>query len=150
MTPTRFLLAVLLAIVFVPSVARSDSSATMPDAVQHDPAPALRPPASMEELAILSHSARINGLMYIAAGSGPHPIVIFLHGYPGNERNLDLAQAVRRAGYNAIFVDYRGVFGSGGTFCWWRRRTIPATKILSGMQSLRKRFVRRAESLCAL
>jgi alpha/beta superfamily hydrolase len=70
----------------------------------------------MEELGILSHGARINGLMYLAAGSGPHPIVIFLHGYPGNERNLDLAQAVRRAGYNALFIDYRGVFGSGGTF----------------------------------
>jgi uncharacterized protein len=47
----------------------------------------------MGELGILSHGARINGLMYLAAGSGPHPIVIFLHGYPGNERNLDLAQA---------------------------------------------------------
>lgn len=70
----------------------------------------------MEELGILSHGARINGLMYLAAGAGPHPIVIFLHGYPGNERNLDLAQAVRRAGYNALFTDYRGVFGSGGTF----------------------------------
>jgi uncharacterized protein len=115
-TPTRSLLAVLLAIVFVPGVARSDSSAAMPEAAQHDPAAALRPPASMEELAILSHDARINGLMYVAAGSGPHPTVIFLHGYPGNERNLDLAQAVRRAGYNAILIDYRGVFGSGGTF----------------------------------
>jgi uncharacterized protein len=116
MTPMRALLTVLLAIVSVPGVARSDSSAMTPDAAQHDPAPALRPPASMEELAIQSHGARINGFMYVAAGSGPHPIVIFLHGYPGNERNLDLAQAVRRAGYNALFVDYRGVFGSGGTF----------------------------------
>jgi dipeptidyl aminopeptidase/acylaminoacyl peptidase len=70
----------------------------------------------MEELHFLSQGARINGLMYLAAGSGPHPTVIFLHGYPGNERNLDLAQAVRRAGYNALFVDYRGNFGSGGTF----------------------------------
>jgi uncharacterized protein len=112
----RALLTMLLAIMSLPDVARSDSGATLSNATQHDPAPTLRPPASMEELAILSHGARINGLMYVAAGSGPHPIVIFLHGYPGNERNLDLAQTVRRAGYNAIFVDYRGVFGSGGTF----------------------------------
>jgi pimeloyl-ACP methyl ester carboxylesterase len=109
-------------IVLVSSVARSDSNVAMPpnsrnrDAVQNDPASTLRPPASMEEFHILSQGARINGLMYLAAGSGPHPIVIFLHGYPGNERNLDLAQAVRRAGYNALFIDYRGNFGSGGTF----------------------------------
>ena len=74
------------------------------------------PPASMGELAITSHGARINGFIYRAAGSGAHPTVIFLHGYPGNERNLDLAQAVRRAGYNALYIDYRGNWGSGGTF----------------------------------
>lgn len=74
------------------------------------------PPASMEEVAIASHGARINGFIYRAAGAGPHPTVLFLHGYPGNERNLDLAQSVRRAGYNALYVDYRGNWGSGGTF----------------------------------
>jgi dipeptidyl aminopeptidase/acylaminoacyl peptidase len=74
------------------------------------------PPASMDELAIPSHGARLNGFIYRAAGGGAHPTVLFLHGYPGNERNLDLAQAVRRAGYNAIYIDYRGNWGSGGTF----------------------------------
>jgi pimeloyl-ACP methyl ester carboxylesterase len=74
------------------------------------------PPASMDELAIASHGARLNGFIYRAAGTGAHPTVLFLHGYPGNERNLDLAQAVRRAGYNAIYIDYRGNWGSGGTF----------------------------------
>src|SRR5437868_9944020 len=54
-------------------------------------------PASMEEIAILNHGARINGFVYLSSGAGPHPVVIFLHGYPGNERNLDLAQAARRA-----------------------------------------------------
>jgi len=74
------------------------------------------PPASMDELAIASQGARLNGFIYRAAGAGAHPTVLFLHGYPGNERNLDLAQAVRRAGYNAIYIDYRGNWGSGGTF----------------------------------
>jgi pimeloyl-ACP methyl ester carboxylesterase len=74
------------------------------------------PPASMDELAIQSHGARLNGFIYKAAGAGAHPTVLFLHGYPGNERNLDLAQAVRRAGYNALYIDYRGNWGSGGTF----------------------------------
>ena len=74
------------------------------------------PPASMDELAIPSHGARLNGFIYRAAGAGAHPTVLFLHGYPGNERNLDLAQAVRRAGYNALYIDYRGNWGSGGAF----------------------------------
>lgn len=70
----------------------------------------------MEELAIPSHGARMNGIVYLAAGAGPHPVVVFLHGYPGNEKNLDLAQAVRRAGFDAVYFDYRGMWGSGGTF----------------------------------
>ena len=73
-------------------------------------------PASMDELAIPSHGSRMNGLVYRAAGAGPHPVVVFLHGYPGNEKNLDLAQAVRRAGFDAVYFDYRGMWGSGGTF----------------------------------
>jgi uncharacterized protein len=73
-------------------------------------------PPSMDEVAIQSHGSRMNGLIYLAAGEGTHPIVVFLHGYPGNERNLDLAQTVRRAGYHALYVDYRGMWGSGGTF----------------------------------
>jgi pimeloyl-ACP methyl ester carboxylesterase len=71
---------------------------------------------SMEELAIPSHGSRMNGFVYLAAGPGPHPVVVFLHGYPGNEKNLDLAQAVRRAGFDALYFDYRGTWGSGGTF----------------------------------
>jgi len=70
----------------------------------------------MDEIWIPSHDDRMNGLIYEAAGSGPHPVVIFLHGFPGNERNLDLAQAVRRAGFQAIYFDYRGSWGSAGTF----------------------------------
>jgi len=73
--------------------------------------------AAMEEIAFHdSHGARMNALMYRAAGAGPHPVAVFLHGFPGNEKNLDLAQAVRRAGWDAIYFDYRGSWGSGGTF----------------------------------
>ncbi|MFD3266336.1 hypothetical protein [Phenylobacterium ferrooxidans] len=32
----------------------------------------------------------------------------------GNEKNLDLAQAVRRAGWNAAAFNYRGSWGSPG------------------------------------
>jgi pimeloyl-ACP methyl ester carboxylesterase len=39
-----------------------------------------------------------------------------MHGLPGNEKNLDLAQAVRRAGWNAITFNFRGSWGSPGSF----------------------------------
>lgn len=39
-----------------------------------------------------------------------------MHGLPGNEKNLDLAQAVRRAGWNAVTFNYRGSWGSPGAF----------------------------------
>jgi pimeloyl-ACP methyl ester carboxylesterase len=70
----------------------------------------------MDEAAILSRGARLNALIYRAAGEGLHPVAVFLHGFPGNEKNLDLAQAVRRAGWDAVYFDYRGSWGSGGTF----------------------------------
>jgi pimeloyl-ACP methyl ester carboxylesterase len=41
---------------------------------------------------------------------------VLLHGLPGNERNLDLAQAVRRAGWNVLTFTYRGAWGSPGNF----------------------------------
>jgi pimeloyl-ACP methyl ester carboxylesterase len=56
------------------------------------------------------------GLAYLAAGNGPHPTVLLLHGYPGNEKNLDVAQALRRNGWNVVFFHYRGAWGSEGEF----------------------------------
>src|SRR5580700_12335767 len=72
--------------------------------------------ASMQELQIPSHGALLNGFVYVAAGAGPHPAVILLHGFPGNERNLDLAQDIRRAGWDVLYFDYRGSWGSTGEF----------------------------------
>ncbi len=70
----------------------------------------------MEVLHIPSGGVEINGVAYLAAGAGPHPTVVICHGLPGNEKNLDLAQALRRQGWNAITFNYRGSWGSPGTF----------------------------------
>jgi pimeloyl-ACP methyl ester carboxylesterase len=70
----------------------------------------------MRSFQLPSHGALLNALVYIADGAGPHPVVILLHGFPGNERNLDLAQTLRRAGYDVLFFDYRGSWGSPGNF----------------------------------
>jgi uncharacterized protein len=73
-------------------------------------------PPAIVELNFDSHGGRLNGILYQANGSGPHPTIILLHGYPGNEKNLDLAQVLRRGGFNVLFFHYRGAWGSGGEF----------------------------------
>lgn len=70
----------------------------------------------MEQLSIPSHNSSLNGLIYVAQGAAPHPVVILLHGFPGYEQNLDLAQAIRRAGWDVVFFHYRGSWGSQGPF----------------------------------
>jgi pimeloyl-ACP methyl ester carboxylesterase len=87
-----------------------------PSAITTDPAPDKSNPAAMQSVQVPSHGTLLNGLVYIASGAGPHPVVILLHGFPGNERNLDLAQSIRRAGYDVLFFDYRGSWGSPGDF----------------------------------
>ncbi len=73
-------------------------------------------PASMTELIIPSGGVNIAGFIYSANGKGKHPTLLVLHGFPGNERNLDLAQVVREREWNAIYFDYRGSWGSEGDF----------------------------------
>jgi dienelactone hydrolase len=80
--------------------------------ILHGQQPDTRPPASMETFQIPSHGALLNALVYVAAGAGPHRAVILLHGFPGNERNLDLAQDMRRAGWDVLYFNYHGSWGS--------------------------------------
>ena len=88
----------------------------VPAAIDADPAANPQYPAAMAAFQLPSHGAQLNALTYIAAGAGPHPVVIMLHGFPGNEKNLDLAQAMRRAGWDVLYFDYRGSWGSPGDF----------------------------------
>jgi pimeloyl-ACP methyl ester carboxylesterase len=88
----------------------------LPAAVYVDPPHDARHPARMEVLHVPSGGVKINGVALIAAGAGAHPTFVFFHGLPGNEKGHDLAQVVRRAGWNAITFNYRGSWGSPGTF----------------------------------
>lgn len=72
--------------------------------------------ASVTELTISSNGSRMPGLIYQAAGDGPHPTAIILHGYPGNERSLDVAQSLRAKGWNTVYFNYRGAWGAEGEF----------------------------------
>ena len=73
-------------------------------------------PAGTRELTIPSNGSLLQGFIYKANGVQKHPTLMLLHGYPGNERNLDLAQAVRANGWNVIYFNYRGSWGSQGEF----------------------------------
>jgi pimeloyl-ACP methyl ester carboxylesterase len=81
-----------------------------------DPAPDAAHPAAMDAFVLPAPNGSMNALMYQAAGGGPHPTLLLLHGFPGNEQNLDLAQAARRAGWNVLTLHYRGSWGSRGVF----------------------------------
>jgi uncharacterized protein len=94
----------------------SAASEVTPAAISQDPPADKAYPAAIETFQIPSHGAMLNALAYVAEGAGPHPVVLLLHGFPGNEKNLDLAQAIRRDGWDVVYFDYRGSWGSPGDF----------------------------------
>jgi len=73
-------------------------------------------PASMSEFKFKSHGADLNGVIYHPSGEGLHGVIVLLHGFPGHERNFDLAQILRRAGWHVAVFHYRGAWGSGGEY----------------------------------
>jgi uncharacterized protein len=73
-------------------------------------------PANLLPLTFESHGDQLLGRMLVAQGAGPHPTIVLLHGFPGNEQNGDLAHIFRRAGWNVLFFHYRGAWGSQGSF----------------------------------
>lgn len=91
-------------------------AAAVPAAVIADPTKNSAFPPRNQQLLIPSNGFGMNALFFLAAGEGPKPTMLLLHGLPGNERNLDLAQAVRRAGWNVLTFTYRGAWGSQGKF----------------------------------
>ena len=91
-------------------------AAQVPTAVTSDPPSDKTHPASMVTFQLPSHGALLNALLYEAAGTGAHGTVVLLHGFPGNEKNLDVAQAMRRDGWNVLYFNYRGSWGSPGAF----------------------------------
>ena len=109
---TRWMPAAALALMLSAGAAYAQP----PAAIFTDPPADAAHPPRMEVLHIPSGGVAINGVAYIPAGAGAHPTVVLLHGLPGNEKNLDLAQAIRRAGWTVVTFNYRGSWGSPGTF----------------------------------
>jgi uncharacterized protein len=82
------------------------------DPVSEDPhIDSLHPPSN-QNVCI----GQMNGLLHHAGGTHSRPAVLLLHGFPGWERNFDLAHVYRRAGFHALVIHYRGAWGSAGRF----------------------------------
>lgn len=85
-------------------------------AIEDSPINEIEYPASMSSIIFPSDGSKLIGTIFLAAGLGPHPTVLLLHGFPGNELNHDIAHAIRRYGFNVIVFHYRGSWGSSGNF----------------------------------
>lgn len=90
----------------------------VPDPLITDSVHPAGPAARTLPVTFRSADATLLGILHLPAGPGPHPVVVLLHGFPGYERNFDLAQALRRAGYASLVFHYRGSWGVGGTWSW--------------------------------
>jgi pimeloyl-ACP methyl ester carboxylesterase len=108
------MVVIALMCAWIGAAAAADLAA--PSTIFADPAPDPKFPAQMVPVTIVSKGDAMNGVLYVASGQEPHPTVLLLHGLPGNEQNLDLAQAIRRAGWNVLTFRYRGSWGSHGEF----------------------------------
>jgi pimeloyl-ACP methyl ester carboxylesterase len=93
-----------------------DGDPSLPSALYQDPPADREAPAQTLAQAIPVDDVNLNAILYMAAGRGPHPTVLLLHGLPGNEQNIDLAQSMRRAGWNVLTMHYRGSWGGPGVF----------------------------------
>ena len=107
----RRLLAAVLALL-LPTAALAQNLA-----ITDPPRDAAHPPQPVDfVLKAPDGAGGMNALLWQAGGAGAHPTLLLFHGFPGNEQNLDLAQAARRAGWHVLTLHYRGSWGSPGTF----------------------------------
>lgn len=121
MNRTAAALSALVLAVAGPAFAELKAPPT-PKAVVADPARDKDHPADMAAFQVDVAGSKVNAILYTASGAAPHPTMLFLHGFPGNETNIDLLQAVRRAGWNAMRINYRGSWGSQGKFSFANAR----------------------------
>lgn len=110
----RTLLMVL--VLAAPACVAQAQSVPPPAAVFADqPSDATHPP-ELRQVRYPTGGVDVPARLFVAAGAGPKPTVLLLHGFPGTELNLDLARVLQRAGWNVMAIHYRGVWGSPGQF----------------------------------
>ena len=78
--------------------------------------PSIEFKAGLDDAVFYSQGSRLLGGFYRGAGVGSRPTAVLLHGVPGVEQNLDIAYALRDAGWNCLYFHYRGSWGSEGNY----------------------------------
>jgi len=82
----KSLSATMLVLALSSATTAHDMGKSIPSSVISDPAPdPLHAPRSAPVL-VPSHGMGMNALFYLAGGAGPHPTMVLLHGFPGNEQ----------------------------------------------------------------
>ncbi|MBT3283185.1 prolyl oligopeptidase family serine peptidase [Candidatus Bathyarchaeota archaeon] len=69
---------------------------------------------------------KLKGRLYKPNVEGKSPSAIICHGYPGDTKNMDLAEALALNGYNVLVFFYAGAWGSEGTYRF--RNLTPSAK----------------------
>lgn len=113
---TRAASAILVALAIGCGSAEADRPARFDPVAEDPPVRDETKAADLVPIVIERGGPRLLGQVFVAPGSGPHPTVILLHGFPGHETNHDLARVLQRGGWNAVVVHYRGSWGSGGGY----------------------------------
>ena len=70
----------------------------------------------VEDIMFKSNDLNLKGRTYRPSEQGRHPAVAICHGYPGNTKNMDLAEELAFNGIVALVFFYQGAWGSEGTF----------------------------------
>jgi len=89
----------------------------------------------LEGVVFRSHGCKLLGTLYRAREGGRRPAAVVLHGFPGFEKNYDIAHALRRLGYHSLIFHYRGAWGSEGDYTL----TGQIDDVLSALKTLRSR-----------
>lgn len=105
----RALLALCI-VLSAPALAQNAAITDPPRDAAHPPTPVAFVMPTRDD------AGAMNALLWRTGGAGVHPALLLFHGFPGNEQNLDLAQAARRAGWHVLTLHYRGSWGSPGVF----------------------------------
>ena len=72
--------------------------------------------AGLDGVTFKSMDCKLLGGFYKAAGDTPRPTAVLLHGFPGIEKHLDIAYALRDLGWNCLYFHFRGCWGSEGSY----------------------------------
>lgn len=75
-------------------------------------------PPDLQAEILQGKRGRLLVTIYRAGGEGVHPTILLNHGFPGIEKNFDLAQALRRVGFHVLIYHYSGSWGSDGAYSY--------------------------------